>query len=63
MIQCKFNLCTFILYKTENKIYHIVGTIAKSNIKIVERGKIDTPNTQTHGLFNWKYDEKISTLD
>jgi hypothetical protein len=54
MIQCKFNLCTFILDKTENKIYHIVGTIAKSNIKIVERGKIDTPNTQTHGLFNWK---------
>jgi len=35
----------FILDETENKIYHIVGTIAKSNIKIVERGKID-PNTQ-----------------
>jgi hypothetical protein len=29
----------------KNKEYH---TIAKSNIKIVERGKIDTPNTQIH---------------
>jgi uncharacterized pyridoxal phosphate-containing UPF0001 family protein len=28
--------------------YHTVGTIQKSNIKIVERGKIDTLNTQIH---------------
>jgi len=28
--------------------YHKVGTIRNSNIKIVERGKIDTPNTQIH---------------
>ena len=28
--------------------YHTVGTIPKSNIKIVERGKIDTFNTQIH---------------
>ena len=27
--------------------YHTVGTIPISNIKIVERGKIDTSNTQT----------------
>ena len=27
-----------------------VGTFPKSNIKIVEIGKIDTPNTQIHGL-------------
>jgi hypothetical protein len=26
---------------------HTVGTIPKSNIKIVERGKIDTPYTKT----------------
>ena len=26
--------------------YHTVGTVPKSNIKIVERGKIDTPITQ-----------------
>jgi hypothetical protein len=26
----------------KSKKYHIVGTIPKSNIKIVERGKIDT---------------------
>ena len=29
----------------KNKEYHIVRTTPKSNIKIVERGKIDTPNT------------------
>jgi hypothetical protein len=29
------------------KKYHTVGTIPKSNTKIVERDKIDTPNTQT----------------
>jgi hypothetical protein len=28
--------------------YHTVGTIPKSNIKIVERGKIDISNTQIH---------------
>jgi len=34
--------------KMKNKIYHTVGTIPTSNIKIVERGTIDTPNTQIH---------------
>ena len=29
------------------KKYHSVGTIPKSNTKIIERDKIDTPNTQT----------------
>jgi len=29
------------------KKYHTVG-ILKSNIKIVEKGKVDTPNTQIH---------------
>ena len=33
--------------KTKNTT---VGTIPKSNIKIVERGKIDTHNTQIHDL-------------
>jgi hypothetical protein len=32
----------------KNKKYYKVGTITKSNIKIVERGKIDTPITQIH---------------
>jgi hypothetical protein len=31
----------------KNKKYHTVGTIPKSYIKIVERDKIDTPNTNT----------------
>jgi hypothetical protein len=30
------------------KKYQTVETIPKSSIKIVERGKIDTPNTQLH---------------
>ena len=34
--------------KMKNKKYHIVGTILKSNIKIVEWGKIDIPSTQLH---------------
>jgi hypothetical protein len=32
----------------ENKKYDTVETIPKSNIKMTERGKIDTPNTQIH---------------
>jgi hypothetical protein len=34
--------------KRRAKIYHTVGTVPKSNIKIVERGKIDTLNTLIH---------------
>jgi len=30
------------------KKYHIIGTVPKSNKKIVDRGKIDTPNTIIH---------------
>jgi len=32
----------------KNKKYHTVETVLKSNRKIVERGKIDTTNTQRH---------------
>jgi hypothetical protein len=32
----------------KQKKYHTVGTIPKSNIKIAEKGKIDTPNTKIH---------------
>ena len=32
----------------KNKKYHTVGTISKSNVKIVERGKTDTSKTQLH---------------
>jgi hypothetical protein len=32
----------------KNKKYHIVGRFLKYNIKIVERGKIDTFNTHIH---------------
>ena len=34
--------------KNKNTKYLTVRTISKSNIKIVERGKIDTRNTQAH---------------
>jgi hypothetical protein len=38
----------------KNKKYHTVGTIPKSDIKIVERSKMDTPNTQmVDGLLSW----------
>jgi hypothetical protein len=30
----------------KNKKYHTVRTVPNSNTKIVERGKIETPNTQ-----------------
>jgi hypothetical protein len=33
------------LHKMKIKQYHTVGTILKSNIKIVGTDKIDTPNT------------------
>jgi hypothetical protein len=37
-----------------NKEYRNVGLILKSNIKIVERDKIDTPSTQIHdGSLSW----------
>jgi hypothetical protein len=32
----------------EYKIYHTIETAPKSKIKIDERGKIDTPNSQIH---------------
>jgi hypothetical protein len=34
----------------KNKTYHTVGTFPKSNIKIEERGKIDTLSTEIHDL-------------
>ena len=38
----------YIHNKMKNKNYHTVGIIPKLNIKIVERGKIDTSNTSIH---------------
>ena len=38
-------LCT---NNMKNKKYHTVGTIPKSNTKIVENDKIVAPNTQIH---------------
>ena len=32
----------------KKKKYHIVGTVPKSNRKILERGKIDMPKAQMH---------------
>jgi len=32
----------------KKKKYHTVRTIQKSNLKIVERGKNETPNKQIH---------------
>jgi len=39
---------TYTQYKYKTKKYHNVGTIPKSNIKIVDRCKIDTSYAQIH---------------
>ena len=40
--------------KMKSKKYHIVGTIPKGNIKIIERGKIDTPDTHLYDrILSW----------
>jgi hypothetical protein len=39
-----------VVIKWKAKKYHSVGTIQKSNIKIVERCKIDTTNTLIHDV-------------
>jgi len=36
--------------KQTNKKHHTVGIVPKSNRKIIERGKINTHNTQIHDL-------------
>jgi cell division protein FtsL len=41
------SVSTFMMFK-QQKTYHTVGTIPKSNIEIVEKGKIDTSKTQIH---------------
>jgi hypothetical protein len=35
-----------LFYNKMKKKYYTVGTVPKSNIKIVESDKVDTPNTQ-----------------
>ena len=37
----------------KDKKYHTVGTVPKSNRKIVEKGKIDTPSLQDRLLMAW----------
>ena len=34
----------------KNKRYNTVGKVPESNVKIVERGKIDNPNKQIHDV-------------
>jgi hypothetical protein len=40
--------CSEDAHERKSKKYHTVGTIPKSKIKIVERGKINISNTQKH---------------
>jgi len=56
MTKTYHTVTTILKYHTVTTIpkYHTVTTIPKSNIKIVERGKIDDPNTQIYDLsFSW----------
>ena len=39
-----------MMNRMKNKEYHFVGIVPKSNRKIVERGKLNTSNTQIHDL-------------
>ena len=43
-MKCLFEM--HVKLYNEMKIFHIVGTTSKYNSKIVEKGKIDTLNTQ-----------------
>jgi hypothetical protein len=45
-VLCLNLFCVDKMEKKNQTKYHTVGTIPKSNIKIVEGGKIDTSNTQ-----------------
>ena len=64
-------MASTIIQLSKNKTYHTVRTAPKSNRKIVERGKIDTSNTQIHDLsLSWldtsntqKHDLSLSWLD
>ena len=38
------------IIKRKGKEYNTVGTIPKPNIKIIERGNMDTLNTQIHDI-------------
>jgi DNA-binding Xre family transcriptional regulator len=51
-MQKKTNNISHILLEIKWKTtkFHTVGKISKSNIKIIERGKVDTLNTQLHDL-------------
>jgi len=47
----------------ECKIYHTVGTIPKSNIKIVGKHKLDTPSKQIHDRsLSWHFNQKVAGL-
>ena len=43
------------MYSKMKKKYHIVGTTPKSNIIVVERGKIDTPSTKQNKTVHFVY--------
>ena len=54
----KHKLCIVIsINKINIKKYHTVGTVPKSNTKMIERGQIDTPTKQMHdhslSLLSW----------
>ena len=41
-------LCYMYKIKWQTNKYHIIGTVPKSDRKIVDRGKINTPDTIIH---------------
>ena len=48
----------------EKQKYHIVGTVPKFNLNMVERGNIDTPNTQIYDSSrHWHFNIKVAGLN
>lgn len=43
-----FHIIILVWNKMKNKEHHTIRTILKSYVKIVERDKIDSPNTQLY---------------
>jgi len=46
----------------KNKKYHSFGTVPKSNIKIVERGKTDMTRTQIHDCWLQENSGKVKLV-
>ena len=62
-LTCALFCCYEQKRRKKNKIYHVVGTVAKSNLKIVSTEvKLDTPNTHIHHHLVQALQQKVAGL-